>query len=54
MVDGKFTGIGITGHWWCANLEGLSNPFRYITFDSKSIGGQNIQDNGYSVRCIRD
>ncbi len=53
-VDGKFVGIGITGHWWCANLEGLSNPFRYITFDSKSIGEQNIQDNGYSVRCIKD
>lgn len=52
-----FLRIGIEGHWWSTTVPTMygQGGSREIGYDWNAIGGfTTIEDDGYSVRCIKD
>jgi uncharacterized protein (TIGR02145 family) len=58
--DGEYKDVGLIGYWWSSNVdEGTESPSIFVIMYNQSGVGfgsifWNINDYGYSVRCIKD
>ncbi len=54
-TNGNFNNLGSNGNWWSSTEDG-SNAWRRNLNSSNSEVNRNTnsQDNGFSVRCLRD
>ena len=55
MAAGQFSNSRSGGYWWSSSSDGSSAWLRYLSADFDNVYRiSHLQQNGFSVRCIRD
>ncbi|MDA9755830.1 fibrobacter succinogenes major paralogous domain-containing protein [Flavobacteriales bacterium] len=54
FFNGVFYDAGNYGIWWSSSPSGSSAWSRYVNYTGDFFRNNDVQRNGYSVRCVRD
>jgi len=57
QIKGAYLEVGYEGHWWLSDEEdeyGFSRGLKYNDSDWNVKGGDQLKEDGNSIRCIKD